>query len=74
MSWSGDEPEPRGNKSPGVRKGTVGSWDCMMQPQPFGGLQLTVQFTHLTLCEALGTSQALPLESNFTDPPESLGL
>lgn len=35
-SWSVDEPEPRGSKSPGVGKGTVGSRDCMRQPQHLG--------------------------------------
>lgn len=73
MNWSVDEPEPRGRKSPGVGKGTVGSWDCMRQPQPGGELRRDVQLIHLAPCKALGRFQALPLENNFTKLPEALG-
>lgn len=73
MNWSVDEPEPRGRKSPGVGKGTVGSWDCMRQPQPGGELRRDVQLIHLAPCKALGMFQVLPLENNFTKLPEALG-
>ena len=68
-----DEPEPRGLKSPGVGKGTVGSWHGRMQPQPFGGLHLSVQLTHLNLCEAFRYVSGSPSRKKFPQVPRVTG-